>query len=84
MKKTLFSLAVVAAIAGCEASTPDTKKVFVCESDGELTEQHWDVKQVRYHSAGMYTIYYVDGEKARYRQHEGETCKVEPVRIHIE
>lgn len=84
MKKILLSLAVVAALVGCEASGPGTKKVFVCESDGELTEQHWDVKQVRYHSAGMYTIYYVDGEKARYRQYEGETCKVEPVRIRIE
>ena len=84
MKHLILSLAVVAAVAGCEASTPGTKKVFVCESDGELTEQHWDVKEVRYYSSGTYTIYYVDGEKARYRQYEGETCKVEQVRIRIE
>lgn len=84
MKKILLSLAVVAALVGCEASGPGTKKVFVCESDGELTEQHWDVKQVRYYSDGMYNIYYVDGNEARYRQYEGETCKVEPVRIRIE
>ena len=32
----------------------------------------------------MYNIYYVDGNEARYRQYEGETCKVEPVRIHVE
>lgn len=66
------------ALAGCSASQSG-ELVFVCESDGELSEQHWGVREAwtRVDYGGMWEILYTDGNRVYYRQHQGETCWAE-------
>ncbi len=66
------------ALAGCSASQSG-ELVFVCESDGELSEQHWGVREAltRVDYGGIWEIRYTDGRSGVYRQHQGETCWAE-------
>lgn len=54
--------------------------VFVCESDGELVENHVGVRRAR--PPGTFSQYawrliYTDGHRATYAQQPGETCYTE-------
>ena len=74
----LLSTALAIALNKPAKAEPNTVTNFICESRGEWSNEHYNVRDAKYRESGEWLITYRDsGKVSLYIQRRGEDCRTE-------